>query len=149
MAHIVERKRKDGTIACLAQIAIKRKGKWAHREARSFDRRNAANAWLKIRMKKIEAAGDDLSTFRNRGRTLANAIEHSSRESVKEIGRNKAQVLRSILEYDIAGMFCSDIESQDIVAFAKELEQAGRHRPSATTCRTLVRSSHRPARHGA
>lgn len=121
MAHIIERKRKDGTVAYLAQIAIKRKGKWAHREARSFDRKSAASAWLKKRMKEIDAAGDDLSSIRNRGRTLADAIERYTRESVKEIGRTKAQVLRSILEYDIADMDCSDIQSHDIVAFAKEI----------------------------
>jgi len=121
MAHIIERKRKDGSVAYLAQIAIKRKGEWAHREARSFDRKSAASAWLKKRLKEIDAAGDDLSSIRNRGRTLADAIERYTRESVKEIGRTKSQVLRSILEYDIADMDCSDIQSHDIVAFAKEI----------------------------
>lgn len=121
MAHIIERKRKDGSVAYLAQIAIKRKGKWAHREARSFDRKSAANAWLKKRMKEIDAAGDDLSSIRNRGRTLADAIDLYTRESVKEIGRTKAQVLRSILTYDIADMDCAEIQSHDIVAFAKEV----------------------------
>lgn len=86
LAHIIERSRKDGSIAYLAQIAIKRKGEWAHRESRSFDRKSAANAWLKKRMKEIDAAGDDLSAIRNRGRTLADAIERYTRESVKEIG---------------------------------------------------------------
>ncbi|WP_107498602.1 site-specific integrase [Thalassobius sp. I31.1] len=121
MAHITERKRKDGSVAYLAQIGIKRKGKWAHREARSFDRKSAANAWLKKRMNEINAAGDDLTTIRNRGRTLADAIERYTRESIKEIGRTKAQVLRSILEHDIADMDCADIQSHDIVAFAKEI----------------------------
>ena len=121
MAHIIERKRKDGTVAYLAQIAIKRKGKWAHREARSFDRKSAASAWLKKRMKEIDAAGDDLSSIRNRGKTLADAIERYTRDSMKEIGRTKAQVLRSILEYDIADMHCSDIQSQHLVAFATEV----------------------------
>ena len=121
MAHIIERKRKDGCVAYLAQIAIKRKGKWAHREARSFDRKSAASAWLQKRMKEIDAAGDDLSSIRNRGRTLADAIDRYTRESVKEIGRTKSQVLRSICEYDIANMACSDIQSHDIVTFAKEI----------------------------
>ncbi|AUR08095.1 site-specific integrase [Phaeobacter inhibens] len=121
MAHIIERKRKDGSVAYLAQIAIKRKGKWAHREARSFDKRTAAITWLKKRMKEINVAGDDLSSIRNRGRTLSNAIERYTRESIKEIGRTKAQVLRSILEYDIVDMECGKIQSHDIVAFAKEV----------------------------
>lgn len=44
MAHIMERRRKDGSVAYLAQIAIKRKGKWVYREARSFDQKTAAKA---------------------------------------------------------------------------------------------------------
>ncbi len=121
MAHIIERRRKDGSIAYLAQIAVKRKGKWAHREARSFDQKSSAKAWLKKRMKEVEAAGNDLSTIRNRGRTLADAIDRYTQESVKAVGRTKTQVLRSIKEYDIADMDCSEIQSHDIVAFAKEL----------------------------
>ena len=80
-------------------------------------------------MKEIDAAGDDLSAFRNRGRTLSHAIERYTRESIKEIGRTKAQVLRSILEYDIATMDCSEIQSHDIVSFAKEI---GTNRSAAT-----------------
>ncbi|MHA3913823.1 tyrosine-type recombinase/integrase [Halovulum sp. GXIMD14793] len=121
MAHIIERKRKDGSVAYLAQIAIKRKGKWAHREARSFDQKSAATAWLKKRMKEIKDAGDDLSSIRNKGRTLSDAIRRYTAESTNSVGRTKSQVLRSILEFDIADMACSEIQSHDIVAFAKEL----------------------------
>ncbi|MEM9523299.1 MAG: hypothetical protein AAF982_04790 [Pseudomonadota bacterium] len=121
MAHIMEHRRKDGSIAYLAQITLKRKGKWVHRETHSFDRKTAASAWLKTRMRDIEAAGEDPSSIRNRGRTLADAIGRYTRESVKEVGRTKAQGLRAILEYDIADMVCSDIQSHDIVAFAKEI----------------------------
>jgi hypothetical protein len=44
MPHIIERKRKDGSTAYLAQIDIKRNGWRLHREARTFDRKSAANA---------------------------------------------------------------------------------------------------------
>ncbi len=40
---------------------------------------------------------------------------------MREIGRTKAQVLRAILDYDIASMKCEDVKSQDIVAFAREI----------------------------
>jgi len=121
MPHITERRRKDGSIAYLAQIAIKRNGKWEHREARTFDKKSAANAWLKKRMSEIDAAGGDLSSIRNRGQKLSDAINRYLSESLKQIGRTKAQVLNTILEYDIADMACSEIQSHDIVAFAKEL----------------------------
>lgn len=124
MGHIIERTRKDGSKAYLAQIAIKRNGAWAHREARTFDRRSQANAWLKKREKEIDVAGDDLSSIRSSGTTLADAIDKYTSESIKEIGRTKAQVLDSIKEeYDIAAIECSEIGSADIVAFAQELVQ--------------------------
>ena len=121
MAQIKERKRKDGSVAFVAQINIRRNGKWAHRESRTFDKRTSAAAWLKKRMKEIEAAGDDLSSVKSKGRTLSTAIDRYITESVKEIGRTKAQVLRSIREYDIADMPCNEIRSHDIVQFAKDL----------------------------
>lgn len=121
MAQIRERKRKDGSVAYVAQINIRRNGKWAHRESRTFDKRASAAAWLKKRMKEIDAAGEDLSSIKSKGRTLSAAIDRYITESVKEIGRTKAQVLRSIREYELADMPCNEIGSQDIVQFAKDL----------------------------
>ncbi|QPO09957.1 Phage integrase family protein [Sulfitobacter pontiacus] len=121
MPQIIERKRKDGSTAYVAQINIRRNGKWAHRESRTFDKHSSASAWFKKRMKEITAAGADLTAINSKGRTLSTAIDRYITESVKEIGRTKAQVLRSIREYDIASMNCNDIQSHDIVQFAKEL----------------------------
>src|SRR5262249_5244165 len=49
MGTIVGRTRKDGSKAFTAQIVIKKGGAIVHREARTFDRRPAANAWIVIR----------------------------------------------------------------------------------------------------
>jgi hypothetical protein len=121
MAHIIERQRSDGSAAYLTQIDIKRKGVRIHREARIFDTRTAAMKRIALRMKVIKETGSGLSTLRNRGTTLFDAIDKSVDESELEIGRTKAQVLRAVKEYDIADMPCSEIESHHIVAFAKEL----------------------------
>ena len=114
MPQIIERKRQDGSIAYVAQINIRRNGKWApqripwaHSESRTFDKHSSAAAWFKKRMKEITAAGTDLSAVKSKGRTLSTAIDRYIIESVKEIGRTKAQVLRSIREYDIASMNCN------------------------------------------
>lgn len=104
MAQIVERKRKSGSTAYVAQINIRRNGKWAHRESRTFDKHSSAAAWYEKRMKEIKAAGDDLSAIKSKDRTLAAAIDRYTTESIKKIGKTKAQVLRSIREYDIASM---------------------------------------------
>jgi hypothetical protein len=42
----IGRTRKDGTTAYLAQILIKLKNKIVHRESQTFDRKQAAKAWL-------------------------------------------------------------------------------------------------------
>jgi hypothetical protein len=107
MPQIIERKRQDGSIAYVAQINIRRNGKWAHSESRTFDKHSSAAAWFKKQMKEITAAGTDLSAVKSKGRTLSTAIDRYIIESVKEIGRTKAQVLRSIREYDIASMNCN------------------------------------------
>ena len=121
MAQIEKRIRKDGSISYVAKIAIRKNGKWAHREARTFDKLSAAKHWHANRMKEIIANGAALLSKKSKGKTLSAAIDIYITESVKEIGRTKAQVLRSIREYDIADKFCADIESHDIVQFAKEL----------------------------
>jgi hypothetical protein len=46
-------------------------------------------------------------------------------DSAKAIGRTKAQVLKSIKEFDIANKLCAQIDSADIVAFAKEKCKTG------------------------
>lgn len=57
MATIVSRKRGDGSIAHMARIIIKRKGKVAFKENRTFDRKQAAYAWAEAREKELGAPG--------------------------------------------------------------------------------------------
>jgi hypothetical protein len=53
--------------------------------------------------------------------TLAAVIDRYANESIKKIGRTKAQVLRAIKAYDVANKPCSEITSADLVAFANQL----------------------------
>jgi len=57
MGTIIARKRKDGTTAHLAQLLIKRDGAIVHRESRTFDRKQAATAWLEKREKELAKPG--------------------------------------------------------------------------------------------
>ncbi len=52
---------------------------------------------------------------------MREAIDRYVSDTVRQIGKTKAQVLRTIKTYDIADQPCSEIRSQDIVAFAKQL----------------------------
>ena len=122
MGTIVERPRKDGSSAFLAQISIMRDGKIVFRQSKSFDRRPAAAAWIKKR--EVDLAKPGGLTQARTGKasaTLADAIDKYISESRRQIGKTKAQVLRKIKEFDIASLRCDQITSQDIVAFAKAI----------------------------
>lgn len=129
MGIIIKRKRKDGSVSCLAQIAVRRAGKTVWRENRTFDLRSTAAAWIEKSEKDLAKPGAlenlPIGETRRREVTLSDAIDKYVEDSAKAIGRTKAQVLNSIKEFDIANKLCAQIDSADIVAFAKEKLNTG------------------------
>jgi len=129
MGTIIKRKRKDGTASWLAQIAVRRAGKTVWRENRTFELRSTAAAWIEKREKDLAKPGAlenlPIGETRRREVTLSDAIDKYVEDSAKAIGRTKAQVLKSIKEFDIANKLCAQIDSADIVAFAKEKLNTG------------------------
>lgn len=123
MGTIVERSKADGSTVYVAQIVLKKKGRIVFREGRSFARRPAAAEWLKTREAELRQPGGIEAVLKRKAgaHTLTDLIDRYVREHDKEIGRTKAQVLRSIKEYDIAGMSCDAIDSAHIYAFARTL----------------------------
>jgi integrase len=119
MGTIIPRKRKDGTVGFTAQIVMKRSGAIVHREAQTFDRKQAAKAWLSRRETELAVPG---ALERSPDPSLAEVIDRYISESRRKIGRTKAQVLRTIKTYDIAEMRCSKISSADLIAFAQSLK---------------------------
>ena len=119
MGSIIGRTRKDGTTTYSAQILIKRKGEIVHRESQTFDRKQAAKAWLARRETEL---GEPNGLDRKNDVKLAEVIDRYIRESEREMGRTKSQVLAKIKEYDIAERRCSEIKSQHLVEFAKSLK---------------------------
>ncbi|KKX33949.1 site-specific integrase [Rhizobium sp. LC145] len=124
MGTITARKRKDGSTGFTAQIVRKKGGAIVWREAKTFDTKREANSWMVFREDELDKPGalDRVTAGRT---TLADAIDLYVKER-KEIGRTKAQCLRSIKKYKIASMDCSAIKSSDIAAFARELLAGGR-----------------------
>lgn len=122
MGHIVPRKRKNGSTGYTAQIVIKRGGKVVHREAQTSDRRQAANAWMARRETELSKPGA-IERARQAGNDpkLRDVIDRYTDESEREIGRTKAQVLRTIKGYDIAELRCSQITSADVVSFVQAI----------------------------
>src|SRR3546814_20876653 len=89
MGTIVKRSRKDGSVAWLAQIVIKRGGKIVLRENKTFELRSTANAWLSQREDRLgqpgalEAAPQSRSSG-NQDPTLSDAIRSDKRTAGKE-----------------------------------------------------------------
>ena len=119
MGTIVSRRRKDGTEGHTAQVLMKRKGQIVHREAKTFDRKQAAKAWLARRETELAEPG---ALDRRADPTLAVVIDRYIAESKRALGRTKEQVLRTIKTHDLADMLCSKITSVDIIAFAQALK---------------------------
>jgi hypothetical protein len=118
MGTIIARERKDHTIGYTAQILIKKKGKIVHREAQTFDRRQAAKAWLARRETEL---GEPGALERPDNPKLLVAIDRYIAEAKRPLGSTKKQVLNSIKKHDIADRKCDDIRSPDLVTFAQSL----------------------------
>lgn len=57
MGTLIPRKRKVGTTGYTALNTLKKCGKIAHREAKTFDRRRAAHAWMERRKIELRKPG--------------------------------------------------------------------------------------------
>ena len=57
MGTIVQRKRNDGSVGYMAQVRVKQKGKVIHAETKTFDRKQAASAWVARRETELREPG--------------------------------------------------------------------------------------------
>ena len=94
MGSISIRKRKNGSSSYLARVRVMREGTSYH-ETKTFDRRPAATAWIEKREKELAKPGA-LEGLNVSDPLRSKAIERHTEEAEKEIGRTKAQVLRTI-----------------------------------------------------
>lgn len=125
MGTIISRLRSDGSTAYTAQIRIRRGGKILFSQAQTFDRMSAARTWMERKENELdEPGGIDRATAK--GETVADLISAYIRDSRKEIGRTKEQVLGSLKNFDIASKAARDLRPEDIVALARDLGMGGR-----------------------
>jgi integrase len=120
MGTITTRKRRNGTTGFTAQIRLKQNGKVIWTEAQTFDRRQAAAAWLEKRERELAKPGA-VDRIKAADPTLAEVIDRSLQESVRGAGKTKRQVLEKVKKFAIASMRCSEIGSPAIVSFGAEL----------------------------
>jgi hypothetical protein len=121
MGTIVGRTRKDGSKAFTAQIMIKKGGAIVHRESQSFDRKQAANAWIVKREAELKSTG---GLEKKEDPTLGAVIDRYVAESKSTVLGTKAQVLKTIKNSELGERKCSEITSQTLVTFARDLTRS-------------------------
>jgi integrase len=120
MGTIIGRTRKDGSKAFVAQIVIKKGGAIAHREAQTFERKQAANAWIVKREAELKQPG---GLEQKEDPRLLAVIDRYIAESKHLVLGTKAQVLKAIKNSDLGQTKCSEITSKTLVSFARELTE--------------------------
>jgi integrase len=119
MGTIIARKRKDGSIGYTAYIRVKKKGMIVHTESVTFDREQAAKAWMKKRETELAQPG---ALEKPADPLLSDVIEKYSKDTQRSHGKTKDQVLRTIMKSSLGEMRCSEIGSQQIVEFAQAIK---------------------------
>jgi integrase len=85
---------------------------------RNFDRKQAANVWIVKREGELKSPG---GLDHKDDPLLASVIDRYIAESKNAILGTKAQVLKTIKNSDLGDTKCSDINSQTLVSFTREL----------------------------
>lgn len=90
-------------------------------ESKTFDRKPAAESWITKRERELAQPGA-LETAAEDDPLLTDVIGRYIKESRRDIGRTKSQVLQAIQVAPIGQMNCSKIGSTAIVQFAQSLK---------------------------
>jgi len=118
MGTIIGRTRKDGSKSFIAQIVIKKGGAIVHREAETFDRKQAASAWVVKREAELKRPG---GLEQKEDPPLATVIDRYINESRNPVSRTRAQTLNAIKNSDLGETKCSEITASTLVSFAQNL----------------------------
>jgi integrase len=142
MGSIVSRKRKDGTMGHTAQIRLKDGGKTIFTESQTFDRKPAAQAWLKKRETELAVPG---ALIKPTDPTLADVIDKYNQDKLREHGKTKDQVLRTIKATTFAELRCSEIHSQEIVEYLQSIKSQPQTRGNYLSHLSSIFNVARPA----
>jgi integrase len=122
MGIIIERKRADGTTGYTVQIRKKKAGKTVYSMSQTFDRKQAADAWMTKTEKELRN-GTRLPQLRRPEKTLAEVITEYVADLGADIGKTKRQCLGAIQKMEIATKSCSDINATILVQLARTLKK--------------------------
>ncbi len=142
MGTILARKRKDGTMGYTAMVRVKRGGKVIHSETETFDREQAAKAWMKLRETALAAPG---ALEKTDDPTLADVIDKYNLDTLRPHGKTKDQVLRTIKDSCLGEMLCSEIKSHTLVEWLQGMKSQPQTRGNYLSHLASVFSVARPA----
>ena len=130
MATIRTRKRKDGSLAYLAEVRIKRDGELVHRESRTFLQRGQATAWARGREKALaKKAPEPPPTFPQQNPKLKDVLQKYLDEVsvLRPIGRTKDSAIRHLQKCEIAKLPVDELSSPRIISHihSRRLSGAG------------------------
>jgi integrase len=122
MGTITKRKRRDGTFGYTVQIRCKQGGIVVHTEAQTFDRRQAADQWNAKRTAELRDPTElGKAMGQHQDPPFRDAIDKYLKDTRKDVGKTKAQVLRTVKADDIGALSCSQVNSPAILAFLNRL----------------------------
>ena len=121
MGTITSRKRQDGSTGYLARVRLKQGGVVIHAETQTFDRQQAAKAWIQKRETELAVPGA-LDKLKVDDPTVAHLIGQYITEAQRDYGRTKTQVLQTIQKTDFAQLKCSLVDSAAVVQWLQTLD---------------------------
>ncbi|MGV8842712.1 MAG: tyrosine-type recombinase/integrase [Pseudomonas sp.] len=118
MGSITIRKRKDGSAAYTAQIRIMQKGATAYQESQTFNRKAAAQAWIKRRETELAEPGG-IAKANRAGVTVKEMIERylDEYEKIRPLGKTKRATLKAIAGSWLGALADVAITSQKLVEY--------------------------------
>lgn len=119
MGTITERKRKNGKSSYTAQIRIKRRGSVVYQESHTFERKQAAGAWLKKREGELAQPGA-LDRAMRKGASVAEMIGQYIDQvgTMRPLGKTKLATLKAIASSWLGEVMDCDLTSQVLVEYA-------------------------------
>lgn len=120
MGTITTRKRKDGTMAYTARVRITHGGNVIHQETQTFDRKQAASAWIKKRETELSEDGALEAIYKPTVR-LGDVIHHylDQVSKTRKYGRTKFNTLRAIAKHPFGSTPIEDLSSSSLVAYVQ------------------------------
>lgn len=128
MATIRSRTRRDGTVAHLAEVRIKRAGRLIHRESKTFERRSQAAAWAARLERRLAKSATQTSSPRTAIDSSLRDILSRYSEEVSEIrlmGRSKAAHIKFLEKSALANRNAIDINAADLIEHVRQRRKSG------------------------